>query len=152
MWIRLHAGAERGHAVPTDREEFLAFAARAMRNILIEWARRRKAIKRGGDRTRSPLDERRLDGTGNDLGDGWARALLDLDDELESLRSQDSVCAEAFTLRFYGGLSDAQIGGHLGLTARQAGQLVRAARAALRCRIFHDESKTTAERRSDPNP
>jgi len=68
----------------------------------------------GGDRVRTPFDERRLDAAGNDLGDGWARALRDLDDdEVEALRVRDSICAEVFILHFYGGLTDAQICGQL---------------------------------------
>ena len=82
----------------TDRAHFLAVAAKAMRNLLIDHARKRKADKRGGGE-RVPLDavmdsaaERSID-------------LLALDEALEELACLHERQARVVELRFFGGLT-----------------------------------------------
>lgn len=83
----------------TDRAHFLAVAAKAMRNLLIDHARKRKTGKRGGDRERVTLDavmdsaaERSID-------------LLALDEALEELACLHERQARVVELRFFGGLT-----------------------------------------------
>ena len=83
----------------TDRAHFLAVAAKAMRNLLIDHARKRKADKRGGGGERVPLDavmdsaaERSID-------------LLALDEALEELGRLHERQAQVVELRFFGGLT-----------------------------------------------
>ena len=82
-----------------SRGQFLALAARAMRRILVDHARRRQAEKRGGPQPRvSPLDESVADVSP-------AQDVLALDDCLEALASFDERKARMVELRFFGGLS-----------------------------------------------
>jgi RNA polymerase sigma factor (TIGR02999 family) len=83
----------------SGRGHFFAAAAEAMRRILIDNARRRKRLKRGGDRDRVDLDDVAAAATapGEDL--------LDVDAALEAFAAEDAVKAELVKLRFYAGLS-----------------------------------------------
>lgn len=82
-----------------DRAHFLAIAARAMRQILIDYARRRGADKREGGWRRVTLDEEMALGAGSDL------ELLDLDSALVRLAVLDGRAAHVAELRLFGGLS-----------------------------------------------
>lgn len=109
VYLRL-VGAE-----PRDRWEgerhFLGAAAEAMRRILIERAREKGRLKRGGDRDRVPLthaDGFELDGVED---------LLDLDAALEELeRSEAPVKSEVVKLRFFAGLGAAEAAAALGIS------------------------------------
>jgi RNA polymerase sigma factor (TIGR02999 family) len=81
-----------------DRRHFFAVWANIMRRILIDDARSRKALKRGGDNLLAPYSEE-LPQFGN------ATEVLALDDALHRLASIDSILSEVVELRFFGGLS-----------------------------------------------
>ncbi len=82
-----------------SRRHFFGAAARAMREILIEQARRKGADKRGGEAERVPLDE----------GVAWveppADDLLAVDEAIEALGRDDPRAAELVHLRYYAGLT-----------------------------------------------
>ena len=78
---------------------FFAAAAEAMRRILIDNARRKGRVRRGGARQRVDLDEAQL------VTDGSNDDLLDLDDALTRLADLDPVRAELVKLRFFAGLT-----------------------------------------------
>lgn len=82
-----------------DPRRFFAFAARAMRNILVDHARRRSAVKRGGDRQRMPLD------SASECSLEFDGHLLALNDALGELESLDPQLARIVDLRFFGGLT-----------------------------------------------
>lgn len=82
-----------------DPRRFFAYAARAMRNILVDHARRRSAAKRGGDRQRMPLDN------ASDFSLEFDGHLLALNDALGELESLDPQLARIVDLRFFGGLT-----------------------------------------------
>jgi RNA polymerase sigma-70 factor (ECF subfamily) len=88
-----------------DRIHFLAVAARIMRRVLVDAARRRASAKRGGEMARvdhsTPVDLDQLAAT------GFKRAmeLCALDDALETLARTDSRRAQVIELRFFGGLT-----------------------------------------------
>jgi RNA polymerase sigma factor (TIGR02999 family) len=86
-----------------DRNHFFALAARLMRRILVDYARSRKYQKRGGDARRVPLD------TAVDVSIERTTNLVALDDALAVLASVDSRKAQVVELRFFGGLSVAEI-------------------------------------------
>ncbi len=90
-----------GGASPTwnDRRHFFRAAAEAMRRILIEHARRRGRVKRGGKRVRV-----RLSGV-NLATEQDPQELLALDDAIRRLEEQDPRAAEVVRLRFFAGLS-----------------------------------------------
>jgi RNA polymerase sigma factor (TIGR02999 family) len=82
-----------------DRAHFLAVAARAMRRILVDHARVRRAQKRGGDAMRVTFDEALV--VTNEPREDFAS----LDDALEALSAFDERKGRVVELRFFGGLS-----------------------------------------------
>ena len=83
----------------TSRMHFLAIAAIAIRQILVERARARGASKRGGSRVRVTLDDALVAGKGAPLD------LVALDDALSALSALDARQARIVELRFFGGLT-----------------------------------------------
>lgn len=97
-----------------SRGHFFAAAAEAMRRILINRARDKKRLKRGGGRKR--LDWNLLE-VADDASD---EDLIAIDDALESLASRQSVCADLVKLRFFAGLTLDQAAECLGIGGRTA--------------------------------
>lgn len=83
-----------------------------MRHVLIDRARARTALKRGGERRPVTLDEDRAA-----VGDE-AEALLEIDEALEELARTDPRLAQVVECRFYGGLTHEEIAQALGVTVR----------------------------------
>ena len=82
-----------------SRGHFFAAAAEAMRRILVERARRRRCLKRGGALRRIEID-------GNDPAkEDPPEVLLSLDEALTKLAQEDPVKAELVKLRYFGGLT-----------------------------------------------
>ena len=95
------------------RAHFLAIAARAMRQVLVDHARRRGAAKRGGEWVRTTL--------GDDVGAQAgmdAEELLALDDALARLEAHDKRLRAVVEYRFFGGLTEKEIADALGVTER----------------------------------
>lgn len=106
-WIRLH-GSDKWQS----HQHFLATAARTMRRILTDRARRRSRIKRGGDMVR--------------VGMTVAEAALAvpedqvvlIDEALERLEEVDPVRARVVMLKFFGDMSNREVAEELGVTER----------------------------------
>ncbi len=82
-----------------NRRHFYVAAAEAMRQILLDHARSRGRLKRGGNRRRVPLNMA-------DVAETWdLEETVSLDEALRRLESQDERIAEVVRLRFYAGLS-----------------------------------------------
>lgn len=93
-----------------DRTHFFAMAARLMREVLVDHARRRRAQKRGGDVTPLTLDA---------VGAGVAHDVLDvlaLDEALTDLAAADERLCRVVELRFFAGLSIAEAAEALGVS------------------------------------
>jgi RNA polymerase sigma factor (TIGR02999 family) len=99
------------------RDHFFAAAAEAMRRILVENARRKRTLKRGGGRVRRELDEAEL------LAPEPREDLLALDEALTVLATTDRTAADLVQLRYFGGLSIADAARVLGLSLRSAERL-----------------------------
>jgi RNA polymerase sigma factor (TIGR02999 family) len=101
------AGGSGGGAV--NRAHFLAIAARAMRQVLVDYARRRKAEKRGGGMVYVTLNdgEQGLDVSSDDL--------LALDEVLDQLEPRQKQVVE---LRYFGGLEEKDIAETLNVSER----------------------------------
>ena len=84
----------------TDRAHFFAVAARQLRRILVDHARRVRSEKRGGEYAKLPLLE--SDGHAWRLDD----RLLDLDEALTQLQELDERAAKVIELRFFAGLTE----------------------------------------------
>ncbi|MBL9119497.1 MAG: sigma-70 family RNA polymerase sigma factor [Phycisphaerae bacterium] len=117
------------------RSHFLAVAAKAMRNVLADHARKRRAEKRGGAWERVTLT-----GLGSDDGERMIDA-LDLDEALAALQQADERQARIVELRFYGGLSVDEVAHLLEVSPRTVDLDWRMARAWLRNRL--DERRRT---------
>ncbi|HET7903088.1 MAG TPA: ECF-type sigma factor [Candidatus Eisenbacteria bacterium] len=94
------------------RSHFLGIAARAMRQILVDHARRKGAAKRGGGFERVTLDESDL------AGGGGALDLLDLDEALRRFAALDDRAARVVEMRVFGGMTAAESAGVLGVSSR----------------------------------
>jgi RNA polymerase sigma factor (TIGR02999 family) len=95
-----------------DRRHFFHAAAQAMRRILVEHARKRARVKRGGNPVRVSL-------SGIEPASEQDQAqLLALDDAIRRLEEQDPQAAEVVHLRFFAGLSVEETAGALGVSER----------------------------------
>jgi RNA polymerase sigma factor (TIGR02999 family) len=97
-----------------DRTHFFAVAARVIRNILVDYARRQGAIKRGGDRVRIPL---RPDAASAG-GDDEAVELVALDRALSDLGRHDPALERVVECRFFAGMTVAETAEALGSSER----------------------------------
>jgi RNA polymerase sigma factor (TIGR02999 family) len=95
-----------------DRTHFFALAARAMRHVLVDYARRRQALKRGGNEAALSLDEAIV------AIDQRADTLCALDEALTRLAALDSRLAKVVECRFFGGLSEEETADVVGVTPR----------------------------------
>ncbi|HBI43129.1 MAG TPA: RNA polymerase subunit sigma [Planctomycetales bacterium] len=111
------------------RGHFFAAAAESMRRILVENARRKKAVKHGGDFHRVELDD--LDVPIRPLPD----EIVALDEALTRLTAADPVAAQIVQLHFFAGLSIEQAAETLGVSRATAYRQWSSARAWLRCDI-----------------
>jgi RNA polymerase sigma factor (TIGR02999 family) len=113
------------------RGHFFAAAAEAMRRILVDQARRRKAAKRGGDVQREELHESAIASRPPD-------DLLAVDELLDGLETIDPVAANLVKLRFFVGLNMTEVAEALGISVRSAHDVWTYARTWLRQRMSLD--------------
>ena len=104
--------ADPGRLDVRDRGHFLAVAARAMRQVLVEYARRHRAGKRGGGVAALALDDVQV------AVEERAEELVALDEALGRLAALAERLARVVELRFFGGLSEEEIAAILGVTDR----------------------------------
>jgi RNA polymerase sigma factor (TIGR02999 family) len=117
-----------------NRGQFFAAAAEAMRRILIDNARRKKSLKRGGNWEQVSLDDVVVV---NDRGIA-VDDLLSLDEALDRLSQADAKVAELVKLRFFAGLTGKQAGEVLGISHNTADAYWAYARGWLRLAIDKD--------------
>jgi len=96
----------------TDRAHFFGVAANAMRRILVDYARRYLAEKRGGAPRRVTLTDDML------VADERADTLLAINDALDELSRIDERLSRVVECRFFGGLTEEETAEVLGVTAR----------------------------------
>lgn len=108
-----------------DRSHFYAVSALAMRQILVDYARRRLAEKRGGGRRRETLDETMR------IAESRALEILSVHEALHRLAETDERSARTVELRFFAGLSEEEAGRVLGVSQRTVRRDWRRARAFL---------------------
>lgn len=108
-----------------SRGHFFAAAAEAMRRILVDSARRKQALKRGGDLDRSEFDPTQVPARHS------VEELLAIDEALDRLAEEDAQAAELVKLRYFSGLSIPQAASVLGVSPRTADRLWAFAKAWL---------------------
>lgn len=107
-----------------DRSHFLAVASTAMRRILVDYARRRRAQKRGGAAEAVPLHEQLIPNE-------KVETVLDLNDALEQLARAHERPSKVLELYYFGGLTLEETGAALGTSAATAMRDLRFAKAWL---------------------
>ena len=95
-----------------DRGHFFAIAARAMRQIIIDYARKRSAAKRGGGRVPVSLDKVQI------AVDDQAEMLLTIDEALSRLTALNERLTRVFECRFFAGLTEQETAEALDLSLR----------------------------------
>jgi RNA polymerase sigma factor (TIGR02999 family) len=127
-YLRLVAspGRDSGEVPFANRRHFFAAAAEAMRRILVDHARRKQALKRGGPGRPAHLDLNLLSAPVGD-DDSW----IDLDEALTAFAKIDAAAAELANLRIFGGLSVEEAADALNLSRATAFRTWTYARAWL---------------------
>ena len=121
-FLRLIGNADHTWA---NRRHFFASASEAMRHILVDRARRKAAVRHGGQQIRLNFDDVAIAGAVAD------DHLIVVHDALDRLAAQDPVAAELVKLRFFGGFTFAQAAELLDVSERTAKRLWAYARAWL---------------------
>jgi len=98
---------------PSDRSHFLAYAAQVMRSIIVDAARAGRSQRRGGDAVQVTLD--------TDVAGAAASGeeeILDVDAALQRLAQVDERLVRVVEMRYFGGMTEVEIGDALGVTER----------------------------------
>jgi RNA polymerase sigma factor (TIGR02999 family) len=122
---------DQSRATYRDRGHFFAVCAIAMRQIIVDYARRRGRQKRGGDQVHVPLD---------DAASPIAREadrILEIDVALDRLAAHDARLARVVECRFFAGLSEQETAEALDLSVRSVQREWFKARAWLRAELGH---------------
>jgi RNA polymerase sigma factor (TIGR02999 family) len=96
-----------------DRVHFMRWAARVMRSVIVDFARRRLADRRGGGRTHLTLTTQIGAGAS-----GGENEILRVHDALDELAALDRRMVQVVEMRYFGGLTEPEIAEALGITAR----------------------------------
>ena len=95
-----------------NRTHFFAISAQLMRRVLVDFARQRNSLKRGGEVQKVELDEALV------VASEPKTDLVALDDALKILAKMNPRQSEVVELRYFGGLSEEEIAEHLGVSVR----------------------------------
>jgi RNA polymerase sigma factor (TIGR02999 family) len=136
-YLRLVPSDRRDSSQPdhwNSRGHFFAAAAEAMRRILVNRARDKNRLKRGGPGRRMDLE------TISVAFDTPDEVLLSLDEALHALAAQDNSSAELIKLRFFAGLTMSQVADLLGMPLRTAERQWAYARAWLYAYLRCDDA------------
>jgi RNA polymerase sigma factor (TIGR02999 family) len=112
--------ADQTRAELSSRGQFFGLAARTMRRVLVDYARRHRAARRGGPNARAMSLEAAEAGSDADALSVAARGdeLLALDEALERLAAVDARAARVVECRFFGGLTESETAEALGVSLR----------------------------------
>lgn len=103
---------DRGDSDWNDRAHFFAVTARAMRHILVDYARKMKADKRGGDAHHTQINASLISDSDEKLD------VLDLEEALEKLAELNPRLSHIVEMRFYGGMSIEETAAVLDVSSR----------------------------------
>lgn len=117
--------SDKTHPQWQNRAHFFAVAAQLMRRIMVDHARQRQALKRGGDAMKVTLDDSLV------AGESRSAELLALDEALENLALFDQRQAEVVEMRYFGGLTMEEIAEVMKIHVNTVTRDWRAARAWL---------------------
>jgi len=132
-WLRLGADAQPPWR---SRAHFFGAAAEAMRRILVESARRRSRLKRGGDLEFHPLNEASMEVSGG----APTEEILAVHEALDQLAVEDPAAAEVVKLRYFAGLALPEVADVLQVSPRKVDRLWAYARVRLKQAIRQERS------------
>jgi RNA polymerase sigma factor (TIGR02999 family) len=112
----------------TDRKHFFAYAAKTMRNIIIDFAREQLAERRGGGEQPIRLDTELASQIGTDSA---GRTLIQVNDSLLALEAVDSTLAQIVEMRYFAGYSEVEVAELMGTSERTVRRQWEKARAFL---------------------
>lgn len=118
-----------------DKRQFMTYAARAMRGLIVDHARQRQALKRGGDFAFMPIDDEAL------AAPASGESLPELAQALEALAAIDPRLAEVVDLHFFCGLSFGEIAALRDMSQRTVQRDWDKARALLHLSLAPDPSR-----------
>ncbi len=134
-WLRLSGGGSSWES----RAHFFGAAARAMRNILVDRARSRESLRRGGSARRVPL-------TGLDVAAlGAEEGLVELDGALGRLELADARAAKIVHLRYFAGLTIEETARLLGLSHATVEREWAFSKAWLKKELARDDRRNDGE-------
>lgn len=128
-YLRLVDGSE---AAPSDRAHFVALAAQAMRYIIIDYARKRSAAKRGAGANHLRLDDVQI------AVESQAEQLLALDEAIGVLAALDERLVRLVECRFFAGMTEPETADALGLSISTVQRDWKRAKAWLREEMRHE--------------
>lgn len=130
-YLRLRA--QDGAAFP-DREHFLAYASRAMRSVVVDLVRARMAARRGDGAGHLPLDTEVSEQVA-DPNSAHDAEVIRVHEALDELAALEPRLAQVVELRYFGGLSEREVAGALGVTERTVQRDWQKARMLLACSL-----------------
>jgi RNA polymerase sigma factor (TIGR02999 family) len=122
-WLRFQGA---GEAAFVDKQHFMGYAARVMHSVVVDFVRARRAARHGGDVEHVTLNTA--------IGDSLSRRddeILRVDEAMQQLAVADRRLHDVVELRYFGGLSEVEIGAILGVTERTVQRDWRKARLFL---------------------
>jgi RNA polymerase sigma factor (TIGR02999 family) len=96
-----------------DRAQFMGYAARVMRSVVVDFVRRRAADRRGGDVVHVEIEESAVAGA-----DPREREVVRIDEALEELAAIDERLVRVVEMRYFAGMTEEQVAEALGLSRR----------------------------------
>jgi RNA polymerase sigma factor (TIGR02999 family) len=117
-----------------DRHHFFAYAAKAMRNVIIDTVRAQQRVRRGSGARHVTLGDEGFAARDHQSGDD----LLHINEALQQLEAVDPALAEVVDMRYFGGYSESEIAELQGVTERTVRRRWERARAWLFVALGHD--------------
>jgi RNA polymerase sigma factor (TIGR02999 family) len=139
-WVRLSGGAGQKWV---NRAHFFAAAAESMRRILIEYARKKSALKRGGHMVRVEMENLDVAAASPD------EMVLLVAEALERFKAEDPEKAKIVVMKFFGGLTNEEVAQSLGVVERTVERQWAYAKAWL-YRDIRKQSPTSGEAHPAP--
>ena len=109
-WLRFQGASE---AVFADKQHFMGYAARVMHTVVVDFVRTRRAAKHGGEVEHVTLNTAIGDAVGHNDDE-----ILRVDEAMQQLAAADRRLHDVVELRYFGGLTEAEIAAILGVTER----------------------------------
>src|SRR5437762_3187266 len=122
-----------------SRGHFFAAAAEAMRRLLVDQARRKLSLRRGGDLQRLPIEDLEIEAPASSVD------LLAVHEALDRFQDVDPTAAQIVKLRYFAGLTIPQVAEALGISTSTADRSWAYARAWLHTALKHDSASGISE-------